>query len=355
MLKPFAKGQDFLSMVGYITKDQGMSHYQLRSHQITQREIDEGRREHAAMASNYDENKKVISFRSLFSDSWKFNQRSFEPAVVPIDACLAYMIQSGSYSLSPEFVMSSYKKLDFAMAQTYWRMMHEPKSTTMDEVRNLMFDSRTFHKGLRKRYFESPLYEVRQEGSSSPTIIAGSADSIPTVTPQKHQSLVSKLVDQCREGVNTMQTPERLPIYPDEDEDLVTFTEERSPARVIEILNQEGRMIGSSSALDHIDDDDFECPPTLTEMMNVTAKLRERRLKQLGHKRLRSSAEATPTASHDSSSMLTPPSRPRDDPMGFPRPAVFDNSDEDDQRRLRHSANKKKGYKVFCLDSDCDD
>ncbi len=46
--------------------------------------------------------------------------------------------------------------MDLGGASSYLHMLHEPKSATIDEVRAIIFDSRSYAKKARKRYFSVP-------------------------------------------------------------------------------------------------------------------------------------------------------------------------------------------------------
>ena len=167
--KPFSVGQTWEAMIGYITKDQGRPSYEIRTHNITPavgyvlyssinikcalkyiylllymcillytQELARGRQEHHAMVTSFDENKKVIGLKHLFNETYRFNMRCMFPAVVPVAYCLLYMLQSGEYILSPEFV-STFKKINYNEAVAYWGLLQEPSRITIDAVMLLIF------------------------------------------------------------------------------------------------------------------------------------------------------------------------------------------------------------------------
>jgi len=102
-------------MIGYITKDQGQAHYQIRTHNLTRQELSFGRRDHDALLTSFDDAKKIITMKNFFSESYKFNMRCMHPAVVPVHYAILYMIQSGAYILSPDFI-SNFKKINLKEA-----------------------------------------------------------------------------------------------------------------------------------------------------------------------------------------------------------------------------------------------
>ena len=130
-------------MIGYISKDEGLPHFETRLFNIATSEIQAGRMEHTSMASTYDEEKKIVTQKNFFSECYKFNKRSFSPFVVSIDFCLLYMIQSKQYCLTPDFI-SCYRKIDLNEANIMWNILHEPDTADVQMVRALVFDPRSY-------------------------------------------------------------------------------------------------------------------------------------------------------------------------------------------------------------------
>lgn len=83
-IKVIGVNQKFSAMVGYITKDETRPSYQIRTHYISPQELSEGRQDHMAMCTSYDDNKKLITMRNMVAEIFKFNLRMFFPFVVPV-------------------------------------------------------------------------------------------------------------------------------------------------------------------------------------------------------------------------------------------------------------------------------
>lgn len=94
---------------------------------------------------SFDDSKKIVTMKSLMNDCYRFNMRCMFPAVVPIHYALLYMLQSGNYILTPEFI-TNYKKVDFEEASALWQIVHDPKSTCISMIMKLVFDSRSYGK-----------------------------------------------------------------------------------------------------------------------------------------------------------------------------------------------------------------
>ena len=126
----------------------GQAHYQIRVHHISRQELSFGRRDHDALLTSYDESKKILNFKNLFNECYKFNMRCMHPAVVPVHFNVLYMIQSGSYILCPDFV-SSFKKIDLNETGILWNMTFRPADTTLRDVLTLIFNPLSYGKKVR--------------------------------------------------------------------------------------------------------------------------------------------------------------------------------------------------------------
>lgn len=116
-----------------------LAHYQIRTHNISRAELSYGRRDHDALLTSFDDNKKILNLKNFFNECYKFNMRCMYPAVVPIHYAVLYMIQSGSYILSPDFI-SVFKKIDLDQAKILWEMTHKPQEAVLDDVLTLLFN-----------------------------------------------------------------------------------------------------------------------------------------------------------------------------------------------------------------------
>lgn len=95
------------------------------------------------MISSWDDEKKIITLKNFFPECYRFNKRCFSPFVVAIDYTLLYMIQSKQYIFTPDFILC-YRKIDFKEANVLWKLMHVPDSASIDQIRKLVFDSRSY-------------------------------------------------------------------------------------------------------------------------------------------------------------------------------------------------------------------
>lgn len=241
----------------------GQAHYQLRSHGFTPSELDGGRREHLAMLTSFDDAKKIVNTKNFFNEAYKFNRRCFHPCVVPIEFVITYMMQSGNYILTPDFINNTYRKIRLDEASTLWSIIHDPKDTSVDQILNLIFDPKThdnacfgkksfqkrryFSFGTSNNYQQLPLStptttqeqqidsdngeEHDDDGSVVQVFIdkVGCPPSTPHQTLGKPQlvtpNLASKIINHCRNSTNNCSS-RRTPNYPTSDlVSLATFEE----------------------------------------------------------------------------------------------------------------------------------
>jgi hypothetical protein len=167
MVKPLSRGQTFSAMVGYITKgcllhefislrslhaifdfflfyiDQGQPHYSIVSHGLSAQDLTNGRRDHENLRATISQEKKVVTSKNLFNECWRFHLQCLQPVIAPIEYVMTYMIQSGNYSLAPDFI-SSATKINLSEATTMWSLIQDPQSCTVTHIRELIFDSRSY-------------------------------------------------------------------------------------------------------------------------------------------------------------------------------------------------------------------
>jgi len=153
-IKPLAKGQQFVGMIGYVTKDYRKPHYKVFSKGISAQDLTNGRRDHESLVRTFDESKKIINQKNLFNEAYRFNCRCLLPAVVPVHYVVLYMIQSKDYIFAPDIV-SYNKKLDFTETEILWQVCHFPSTVTIGMILKLLFDPRSY--GYKVLYILQPI------------------------------------------------------------------------------------------------------------------------------------------------------------------------------------------------------
>ena len=78
--------------------------------------------------------------------------RCMHPAVVPFHYAILYMIQSGTYILSPDFV-SNFKKIALNEALILWKMTFVPTDVKLHDVMALLFNPLSYGKKVLTTVF----------------------------------------------------------------------------------------------------------------------------------------------------------------------------------------------------------
>jgi hypothetical protein len=259
-------------MVGYVTKDAGQPHHTLRSHNLTPQELSIGKREHAALLTSIDDDKKVLTTKNLVNECYRFNQRCFWPAIVPPQYCIMYMIQSGGYVLAPDFIACA-RKIDLREMDALWTMVFFPQDTTVSMVLKIIFDPRSYGVKIANRYFLASIHSVpeatelhsqarsSQDSSTPPSSQDSSGPS------QGPRSRVERMIDICRTRTVRDTSPnhptdEFTPLPPDE-EPLFTIDTDGDHSL------QERQPVS------------FVCPDNLDDMMTIARDLRAQRFEVL--------------------------------------------------------------------------
>ena len=90
------------------------------------------------MSTSYDEDKKVITFKNILNETFKFIKRCLFPVLVSVEVALMYMIQSESYTFHSEFI-SMYRKIDQSDMRAMWSIMFNAEKTTIDDIYQICF------------------------------------------------------------------------------------------------------------------------------------------------------------------------------------------------------------------------
>ena len=96
--------------------------------------------------------KKIITMKNIFNECYTFNMRCMHPAVVPFHYAIFYMIQSGTYILSPDFV-SNLKKIALNEALILWKMTFVPTDVKLHDVLALLFNPLSYGKKVLTTVF----------------------------------------------------------------------------------------------------------------------------------------------------------------------------------------------------------
>jgi hypothetical protein len=103
------------------------------------KELTNGRREHESLRASYTTDKRIITFRNMFLEAFRFVSRCLSPIVVPLPYALLYMIHSEEYFFSTEFVQH-YKKIDFTDGSSIWKLIWNPKSAEIKDIMCIIFE-----------------------------------------------------------------------------------------------------------------------------------------------------------------------------------------------------------------------
>jgi hypothetical protein len=106
-------------------------------------ELTNGRREHESLRLSYATEKRVITYKNLFLEAFRFVTRCFLPVIVPVHYAILYMIQSGEYMLSTDFVQN-FKKVNYKESTSIWKIIWSPNQATLDDIMLIVFDPREF-------------------------------------------------------------------------------------------------------------------------------------------------------------------------------------------------------------------
>jgi len=115
-VKPLKESQSFAGMLGYILKDDGQPWFSIHSFNIPRTELEAGRHCHMELLTTYDANKVTLSPKNFIAEAFKFSKRCLYPLLCPVAYTAMYMLQSGAYIPSPEW-LKKLNKMDAEQTQ----------------------------------------------------------------------------------------------------------------------------------------------------------------------------------------------------------------------------------------------
>jgi len=169
------------------------------------------------------------------------------------------MIHSKEYVLSPEFALAS-RKLDLPETEQLWSMIHDPESTTVSQVAQVLFDPRTVDskKFVHRYYVQVNRISDMSDYETSTSTFHDTLSSAPLIDIAGRCKATS-IVQFCRatsESRASMSSP-RFPI----EEDYVSLLDDDIPTYTIDTEGDYSQQ-------------EFPCPLTYREMRAVVIDLR---------------------------------------------------------------------------------
>jgi hypothetical protein len=289
--------------------------------------ITNGQLSHTSLRTNIDDNRKVLTKKILINEAFRFVMRALTPLIPGIHYAILYMLQSGDYILSSEFIVA-YTKMDLHEVSELWNIIHYPTSTTIQMVKSLLFLQRSYSPDTRTRYFNDRYNTVGMEQQTiTRTDIAKSfSNSI---------NRANEIIKLCRAHPRPAQTrppqhfdTEIVPLPHSLDDEYIIRDNYDDSAN-----NDDGDS--DSNDGDSIDSDSRICPPTLQEMLVIVAETRRRIENNKRKLSLRRSQHTSAnTSSHNSSTSNHIAPAPSSSSSNYVAPAAPSSSTSANVRNL---------------------
>lgn len=153
-IKPFSEGQTWVHMLGYCQKDFGKPHYQMRSSFISEADLEAARAAYADIQPIATDDRIVLYPKSMQDRILSYATAHFSPFWVPVDMCLCFMMQTGRYVPSGDWMVPPRGYgADIRKWSIFEKMVMRPRQCTLDEIQCFFFD---LHKSkFCMRYFAS--------------------------------------------------------------------------------------------------------------------------------------------------------------------------------------------------------
>lgn len=134
----FRAGQEWETMLGYLHKDREKTHFQAFKHNIDEQAITRGIAEWTAAKVSFEDDKIVITKKSLFDKVFAYHANYIAPDKRPLLETVTMMLNSGKYVFSASLLTGVGGPMRESAAHVMWKLILGYK-LTQEEVRMLLF------------------------------------------------------------------------------------------------------------------------------------------------------------------------------------------------------------------------
>jgi hypothetical protein len=158
------KGVHTLSgMIGYCTKDEGLPHFRVIAHNISQEEMDEGKLEYIKYGKGDVKGKVILDMKNLMCKANMYYQRKMPNAQprneIPLVQVLTTMMKTGIYYPTAAWVVpNAGRGMPMWRANSLWKCMVTPDEVDETDIANVFFEHDTeepVEKEAWGRYFQT--------------------------------------------------------------------------------------------------------------------------------------------------------------------------------------------------------
>jgi hypothetical protein len=156
-IKPFEPSQRWEAMVGYVQKDWGESHFQLRAHRVSQDELAEGRVRYRELKDDFMSGRVPLNRKTFLERVYAYRRANYHPFWVPATVVVLHMLLSQEYVPGTSWVNAKGGGIDQQKHEVWEFVVNRPQSTTLRMVEVLFYDEPVFRpRGQGVRYYAEP-------------------------------------------------------------------------------------------------------------------------------------------------------------------------------------------------------
>ena len=137
-IKPYVAGQTYSRMIGYCTKDQGLSHFVMRRKNTSDEEIEAGKDEHTTLKLDFMEGLIAINKSNLFSKAHSFWHNHMGGRDHSLTETLNEAINTGKYMFAASVLMNSSGQMREEAAESYFKIVCG-KRCTVHDIENMLY------------------------------------------------------------------------------------------------------------------------------------------------------------------------------------------------------------------------
>ncbi|KAL3681825.1 hypothetical protein R1sor_024781 [Riccia sorocarpa] len=126
-------------MIGYCLKDESEHHFRMYAKNVSEDQMNEGRRRHAVLGASCYKNRVELTPQNILGRALQFRRfRCKHPVTVNFRNCAREMFASGQYL--PSFKWCSLPTISSERAERVWSTAMNPSDTTMQDVDHVLFN-----------------------------------------------------------------------------------------------------------------------------------------------------------------------------------------------------------------------
>jgi hypothetical protein len=138
--KPIQRTQTFDLMLGYVQKDEGRPHYKVHFKNVDEARAAAARKAHQSVRIDPTAGRRLLNKSNIYKEMYAFHFLYLRPLVCSAERTLQLMLSTDEYIPTANWLVSHGSGMKRSRAEAYWRVLHNPKDVSLEDVGQIFFD-----------------------------------------------------------------------------------------------------------------------------------------------------------------------------------------------------------------------